>query len=1189
MNARRRGVRSWGRVWWLVILWPIGTHAQSVYVKRDSARATWQASTARRGSEVSLGPWHYTGPFDSTDGAGFDTVYPPEKGVDLKASYEGKNGRTIAWKAGHRFRDRVVNSLAVFEDNEQIAVYLYRVITAPTPRKLPVLLGSDDTITVWVNGEKLLAHNVGRACRLGDEQLALDLRQGDNELLVKVCQGGGPSGFAFAIDDDADTLLEDIARDFPDEINDLLVELDWLRQARTPKPSKGASMAPEDDAPGACDGVKDGGTGFHTLQESRPWWQVDLGEPKKLTYALLYNREDCPERAKSVMMLVSQDGESWQPLWQNDGTVFHGAIDGRPMQVDLEGRVARFVRLQLPDTGFLHLDEVEVFGEGSGTRNLALHRPAMQSSASPWSTYTPLKSANDEALDRRAFRQATAEALKLARRTLEFVERQRSLSGQAETLERLAAKVAASDEQADWKGLYLETRWLRRRILLSHPQLAFDRLLIVKRPPTLYSHMVDQYEGRHSRPADGLVLLEGWRDRPRPTKLLHGKLPPGAVLHPDLSFDGKRVVFSFCDHRVQNRNDRRFFLYETDLGSGSVRQLTGVPGVDPLEGWEGRESVLIEDFDPCYLPDGGIVFVSTRNQGFGRCHGGRYTPAYVLYRCEADGSDIRRLSYGEANEWDPSVLHNGLVVYTRWDYINRHDTFLQSLWTTRPDGSAVAHYYANSTRNPCMVAEARAVPDSDLVIATAMAHHSYTAGSIIAVDRHKGEEGLDPIRRITPEVSFPETEGWPLGSYSSPWPISEDLHLAAYDPARMIHQGNVAPVAAYGIYLVDALGGRELIYRDPAMSCFSPIPVQPRSTPPALVSTLQPGRKDGSFIIQNVYDSVASLAPGSVKRLRVVRLFDQPTASVPDRSIVSQEITKGVLGTVPVNPDGSVAFRAPARMPLLLQLLDENNMSLFGMRSQVYLQAGETMSCAGCHEPRGTTPTVAQRLAPMEQVDIEPPPGPSYEGGFSFARTVQPVLDRYCIRCHGLERKAADLSLLGTRTSRFNQAYEALVRRQGLVSLAHRNVQTDVSAAGDYGAHAGKLAGFLLKDHRKAAPLDRDSFTRIAQWLDLNCQYYGDYSFERSERRAPSAEGEKALRDHVAQTCGSCHEKMGEQPLAALVNIALPHESRVLKAPLAKSAGGWGQCPKGWADTSQDGYIQMRGKVLQAVGPGATP
>ena len=204
---------------------------------------------------------------------------------------------------------------------------------------------------------------------------------------------------------------------------------------------------------------------------------------------------------------------------------------------------------------------------------------------------------------------------------------------------------------------------------------------------------------------------------------------PGGLIHPDLSFDGKRVLFAFADHASLRKGTLRgYCIYELSLETGVVRQVTGTSR-DPMAGQKDRQTVLIEDFDPCYLPDGGFAFISTRSQQYGRCHGGRYVPSYTLYRGEMDGSNVRPLSFNESNEWGPSVLPDGLLVYTRWDYINRHDTIFQSLWVMKPDGTATAHYYGNNSRSPCLIGESRAIPGTHKVVATAAAHHGQMLGT----------------------------------------------------------------------------------------------------------------------------------------------------------------------------------------------------------------------------------------------------------------------------------------------------------------------------------------------------------------------------------------------------------------------------------------------------------------------------
>ena len=780
-----------------------------------------------------------------------------------------------------------------------------------------------------------------------------------------------------------------------------------------------------------------------------------------------------------------------------------------------------------------------------------------------------------------------AALLDLARRTLAYVELSRTCPELSAGLRELRARASTGAEDED--ALVSALRKLRRRTILSHPDLGFDRLLINKRPPPSFKHQSDQYLGRYSGVGDGLVVLDSWRDDPRETVLLRGQLPPGSVLHPELSFDGSKVLFSYCDHTEKDPARRRFFIYEIGVDGNGLRRVTGTPA-DPLAGQHGRRTVLMEDWDPCYLPDGGIAFVSTRNQGGVRCHhGGRYCPTYTLYRMNVDGTGIRPLSYGEANEWDPSVLHDGRIIWTRWDYINRHDTVYQGAWSVRPDGTGTAHFFGSYTRNPCVVAEARAIPGTSKVVATASAHHHYTAGSILIIDPHLGQDDDEPITRLTPETQLPETEGWGLdGGYASPWPLNEDLYLVAYSKEYRNAKPN-----DYAIYLVDTLGGRELIYRDPGMSCFTPIPVQARTKPPVMTSMLDPdtASRTGAFHVQNVYASDQPIPKGSIKHLRVVRIYEQPAQRVPDRSLVLFELPKEIIGTVPVAADGSVAFEAPAGVPLLFQLLDANGMCVMSMRTFVFLHPGERQTCVGCHEPRRSTPTNYGIAFDAPVRTPIPPVGPRYEGGLSFAKTVQPVLDRYCIRCHGLaEKPAAGIDLLGTMDAgpvtlgrvRANRAYHSLTQREGLVSVALRNREAVRSLPKDYFSHAGRLAGMLLRQEKGHPKLDRESFQRIVDWLDLNGQFHGTYSWNKEEWREVDAKAEASLRAAVAGTLGAA---IAAQPFAALVNIALPSESRVLKAPLAVEAGGWGQAEARWASTDDPGYVTMRQAVDACIVP----
>jgi len=227
---------------------------------------------------------------------------------------------------------------------------------------------------------------------------------------------------------------------------------------------------------------------------------------------------------------------------------------------------------------------------------------------------------------------------------------------------------------------------------------------------------------------------------------------------------------------------------------------------------------------------------------------------------------------------------------------------------------------------------------------------------------------------------------------------------------------------------------------------------------------------------------------------------------------------------------------------------------------------------------------------------MKPSVGPQYEGGLSFARTVQPVLDRHCIACHGLEKTEGNVSLLGTIDNqplklgnvRASAAYHALTRRPGLVSIAYRNKETPFSVPKDYYSHAGRLARLLLEGDENHRPLggpdgmDPVGFQRIVEWLDVNAEFYGDYTWNKREWVTADPAGEQALRARIAKTFGP---ELAEQPFAALVNVCLPNESRILMAPLARDAGGWGQVAGGWKSTTDSGYQKMRQLVADSIPP----
>jgi len=593
--------------------------------------------------------------------------------------------------------------------------------------------------------------------------------------------------------------------------------------------------------------------------------------------------------------------------------------------------------------------------------------------------------------------------------------------------------------EAKWEDLWRRAHVLRRRIALSNPLARVAPLLFVKRVPASFSHQLTQYYGRYARPGGGIFVLDAPGESMACRQLAPAAPGEGSYQHPEVSYDGRRVLFAYCALGGRQPGARYYHLFEMTADGGRPRQLTGGS---------------FDDFSPRYLPDGRILFISTRRGGYHRC-GSPGCPVYTLTVADADGSGIRLLSFHETQEWDPVVLHDGRILYTRWDYVDRHAVFGEHLWTTRPDGTAPAAFYGNLTRNPVGTWEARPVPGSRKVMATAAAHHAMTAGSIILVDVEKGCDGLGPLTRLTPDVPFPESEfrvgrwfnpsgvrgkppdppenrRWPGHSYRTPFPLSEKYFLAAYSFEALIGEPSGNRANMFGLYLVDCFGNKELLYRDPKISSLWPVPLRARKRPRALPPRCDPAGKDeGTFLLQSVYVSYPPLPAGSVKRLRITQVLPKTTQGRdrPAVGLAGGAPGKQVLGTVPVEPDGSAHFVAPARIPLLFQALDEHGQAVQVMRSVTYLQPGETIGCVGCHEPRTATPPPRAHAEALTRPPSRIRPGPDGSKPFSYPLLVQPVLDRHCLRCHSGRKPPRGIVLTGQPQGHYTASYNVLARR----------------------------------------------------------------------------------------------------------------------------------------------------------------
>ncbi|MBN2474709.1 MAG: PD40 domain-containing protein [Pirellulales bacterium] len=698
---------------------------------------------------------------------------------------------------------------------------------------------------------------------------------------------------------------------------------------------------------------------------------------------------------------------------------------------------------------------------------------------------------------------AAARHLEKARRLLEDLRAGRPndfLAGEAEELEQLAT---GAETGSDRKQQYLRARRLKRRIALANPLMDFGALLFCKRAPTSYSHLVMQYYGWRARAGGGIFILEEPGRSLACRDILEGRLADGNVLQPSLGYDGKRIVFSFvrCADRSYDpssvgngdQDDEGFYhIYAVDVDGGNLRRLTAGP---------------YDDLMPAWLPDGGIVFCSTRRRGYARCFGPQFSrrwDVYTLHRMDADGGNVRALSLHDTNEWFPAVDNAGRVLYARWDYIDRDAVTHQNLWTTRPDGTNPATLWGNATPSPHCAFQARPIPGSNKIVFTASAHHSITAGSIALVAPAVGYDGHEALTRLTPEVPFPEAEGRDIRQYySSPWPLSEKYFLVAYSPVPLVWEPGANARNALGLYLLDWLGNRELLYRDPAVGSTNPCPLVPRPVPPVLPSALPPDPEPvGEMVLADVYRGLGTVPRGSIKQLRIVQIFPKttPWANVPKIGVAGEENARAILGTVPVEPDGSARFIVPAGKPFLLQALDEQGMAYQTMRSVTYVQPGERVACVGCHESRLTTPVDATPAA-LHRRPSAIDPGPLGGRPFSYVEVVQPVLDRHCLRCHGGHTTEADLDLSGAPEGEFTRSYVSLCRDKRLVPRFEMRNQIQVTPpGGSFGARGSRLMSLLVAGHEEVE-LSAGEFRRLAAWIDLNAVFYGDYSPTAQQRQ----------------------------------------------------------------------------------------
>ncbi|MBI9015925.1 MAG: hypothetical protein JEZ07_01560 [Phycisphaerae bacterium] len=710
------------------------------------------------------------------------------------------------------------------------------------------------------------------------------------------------------------------------------------------------------------------------------------------------------------------------------------------------------------------------------------------------------------------------------------------IANQLKELELQARGIDVKDVQKR-REIFGRAFMLRRKIAFSNPLLDFDKLLFIKRhrPLPEPDHMCDQFYGRNAVAGGGVfVLSDPFSDNAKEINLLEDvnvesgrlkgtQLNKGSFLSPELSYDGKTIFFAYveCDgdrghitHLDHAENGhwnrgRCYHIFSAQINSASINDIE-------ISQLHQLTDGTFNDFDPCLLPNGRLAFISERRGGYLRC--GRECPSYTVFDMKPDGTDIRVLSPHENNEWQPSVTHDGMILYTRWDYVDRHGCTAHHPWIMTPDGRdsrAMHGNFSTKAKRADMEMDLRAIPDSHKIIGTAAPHHGMAYGSIIMFDpRIADDDALAPVKRVTPDVGFPESQGgrW---VYGTPWPLNENYYLCVYDAkmraGSIAHSDRSRNGKEYSIYLLDAFGNKELIWRDPEIACLSPMPLRARTQPPQVPARSQRLAEkppaNGTMAVINVYDSLLPWPEGTkIKALRIYQIF--PCSGPSAANLLPHEtgrriteagdsinLARRILGTVPVEADGSAYFTVPALKEIYFQALDEDGLAVQSMRSATWVQPGESLTCYGCHEPKYRAVAQPKKM-PIALSRTPSVPTPDVDGTntFSYPRLVQPVLDRKCVSCH--EKNFAkgapplDSKIVKSKALRGTEVYRSY---DSLINYAFYTYGDQYrTTPGRFGANASKLYPMLKKGHNDVKLTDAEMY-RITVWLDSLSNFYGVY------------------------------------------------------------------------------------------------
>jgi formylglycine-generating enzyme required for sulfatase activity len=945
------------------------------YIKKGSWQETMQTSReallehlikldmAKAETMPVFGSWHKIGPF--TDEAAFEKEFFPEKDLDLTKE-EGK----LKWKQIN-VQDDVVHKIPAPNSS---AMYFYRKITASRRQSMVSYYGSDDGLVVWLNGKKIISKNINRRAAEDQESAQLDLKEGENHLLIKICKIDLRSGWYFSTTKNA--------------------------------------------------GAK--------------------------------------RKKKAVMR---------KGLWDLAGRDFDALAARKQMSWERGDNIwlANWKKGDLVDLASRYVGPLKGTSTGGLPQTMAQNVKSQKDLSSLRNAYYQAKAAQDTMAE---FSQINLKALRMA---VEDLTRSFPDTYPSKYLKRIKEIEAMVKNAGESKKLEIATAVVefRRQALLANPLLDFDKLLLVKRRGDL--GMPQNWVGNCSKrgPFDNEISVLSPVSPDGKLTTLYRPETKAFVGDVDLHWDADKLLFS------SQLPNKRYEVFEIKPDGTGLRQVS-------------KTIDAVDNYDACYLPSGKVIYDSTSVLQGVPCVGGGSQVAN-LHVMNPDGSGVRRLCFDQDHDWYPSILNDGRVIFTRWEYSDTAHYFTRIVMTMNPDGTNQRSYYGSNSYWPNSIFYPRAIPNHpSQFVGIVSGHHGVAReGELIIFDPSKGQHEADGVvqripgygKKVEPVIKDQLVNG-SSPRFLHPYPLSSKYFLASCNL-----NGN------WGIYLVDIFDNMLPICVEPGVSMLEPVPFRKTKKPPVIPERVDLSSKDGTVYMSDIYsgDGLKRVPRGTVKKMRLFA-FDYGYFRLANHSYIGTEgpwDVHRILGTVDVEPDGSASFQVPANTPIALQPLDEEGKAIQLMRSWLVAMPGENLTCIGCHEDNKTAPrpilTAASRKSPQKINDWY---GPAR--GFSFRREVQPAVDKFCIGCHDGTADKDGNKLVDMRDkgeTGFSLAYKILqryVRRPGPEGDYHMYQPTE------YDADTSPLIQMLKKGHHGVKP-DREAYERLYTWIDLNVPYYGTW------------------------------------------------------------------------------------------------